>query len=163
MSHTTANTVVRSRYDNYQTISRRNTTANRYTSRMYAGRREAYPSNQDIQNLCRRPNARNESLGHLSADDMMWSAALITDSKLVERKDYPATHKDEFLYDLIEYGVMDRMEGEPRNASEEKSMRYAAVCSSFVYDHVVNLEQKVGSLPWYLFVWSNKVIPLDGS
>ena len=92
-------------------------------------------------------------------NDMMWSAALITDSKLLERKVFPNTHKDEFLYDLIEYGVMDRMEGEPRNASEEKSMRYAAVCSSFVYDHVVNLEQKVGSLPWYLFVWSDKAIP----
>jgi len=94
---------------------------------------------------------------------MIWSAALVTDSKLLERKDFPSTHKDKFLNDLIEYGTLDRMEGEPRNASEEKSMRYAAVCSSFVYDHVVNLEQKVGSLPWYLFVWSNKAIPLDGS
>jgi hypothetical protein len=149
MSHTTANSTARSLSDPFQHISRRNAVSNRYTSRMFAGRREAYPSNEDIQRLARRPNARNESLGHLSADDMIWSAALVTDSKLLERKDFPATHKDEFLNDLIEYGVMDRMEGEPRNPSEEKSMRYAAVCSSFVYDHVVNLEQKVGVLPWY--------------
>jgi len=157
MSHTTANIVAHSLSDPYQSISRRNTVANRFTSRMFSGRREAYPSNQDIQRLARHPNTHNKTLGHLSADDMMWSAALVTDSKLLERKDFPATHKDEFLNDLIEYGVMDCMEGEPRNASEEKSMRYAAVCSSFVYDHVVNLEQKVGSLPWYLFVWFNKV------
>jgi len=157
MSHTTANVVIHSLYNPYQSISRRNVVHNRFTSRMYVGRREGYPSNQEIQQLARRPNARNETLGHLSADNMMWSAALITDSKLLERKDYPATYKDEFLYDLIEYGVMDCMEGEPRNASEEKSMRYTAVCSSFVYDHVVNLEQKVGSLPCDLFVWSNKV------
>ena len=71
--------------------------ANRFAGRMFSGRREAYPSNQDIQNLARRPNARHKTLGHLSADDMMWSAALITDSKLLERKDYPATHKDESL------------------------------------------------------------------
>jgi hypothetical protein len=129
---------------------------------MYSGRREAYPSNQDIQNLARRPNARNESLGYLSSDDMIWSAALVTDSKLLERKGFPSLHKDEFFNDLIEYGVLDRMEGEPRNASEEKSMRYAAVCSSFVYDHVVILEQKVGSLPWDLFVWSDNH-PLDAS
>ena len=108
MSHTTANTIVRSLYDPYQSISRRNTVANRFTSRMFSGRREVYPSNQDIQNLARRPNAHNETLGHLSADDMMWSAALITDSKLLERKAFPDTHKDEFLYDLIKYGVMDR-------------------------------------------------------
>jgi len=58
---------------------------------------------------------------------------------------------------------MDRMEGETCNALEEKSMQYAAVYSSFVYDHVVNLEQKVGLLPWDLFVWSNKVTLLDDS
>ena len=140
MSHTTANTIARSLFDPYQSISRRNVVANRFTGRMFSGRREAYPSNQEIQHLSRRPNACNKSLGHLSSDDMVWSTALITDSKLLERMDFPATHKDEFLYDLLEYGVMDRMEGEPRNASEEKSMRYAAVCSSFMYDHVVNLE-----------------------
>jgi len=157
MSHTTANIVARSLSDPYQSISRCNTVANRFTSWMFSGRREVYPSNQDIQRLAHRPNAHNETLGHLSADNVMWSAALVTDSKLLERKDFPDSHKDEFLNDLIEYGVMDRMEGEPRNASEEKSMWYVAVCLLFVYDHVVNLEQKVGSLPWYLFVWFNKV------
>ena len=86
----------------------------------------------------------------------MWSAALITDSKLLERKGFPNTHKDEFLYDLIEYGVMDCMEGELCNALEEKSMWCASVCSSFVYDYVVNLEQKVSLMPCDLFVWSNK-------
>jgi len=71
--------------------------ANCFTSRMFSGHREAYPSNQDIQNLARRPNACNETLRHLSADNMMWSAALITDSKLLERKGFPDTHKDEFV------------------------------------------------------------------
>jgi len=63
MSHTTANTIARSLYDPYQSISRCNVVANRFTGRMFLGRREAYPSNQDIQNFSRHPNARNESLG----------------------------------------------------------------------------------------------------
>jgi len=121
MSHTTANTIACSLHDPYQSISHCNVVANRFTGRMFSGRREVYPSNQDIQNLARHPNACNETLGHLSTDDMMWSTALITDSKLLECKGFPDTHKDEFLYDLIEYGVMDCMEGEPRNALEEKT------------------------------------------
>jgi hypothetical protein len=110
---------------------------------MFSGRREEYPSNIDIQNTAHRPNARNESTGHLSSADLIWSAALVTDSKLLLRKSFPPEHRDEYLSDLLEYGIMDRMDGEERNASEERGMRYSAACSSFVYDHVVTLEQKV--------------------
>jgi len=115
-----------------------------------------YPQCTHWVNDARCPNAHYESLGHLSSDNMIWSTALVSNSKLLECKEFPGTHKDEFIYDLLEYGIMDRMEGETHNALEEKSMWYAAMCSSFVYDHIINLEQKVGLMPCDLFVWSNK-------
>ena len=105
--------------------------------------RKEYPSNQQIQNQAASTGACGITAGHLSAKDMIWSVAMVSDQKLTTHKTFPSIHQDEYLDNLLSYGILDCMEGEPRNQVEEKCFCYMAVCSLFVYDHCILLEQKV--------------------
>ena len=105
--------------------------------------REDYPSNQQIQNQAASTGACGVITGHLSAKDMIWLAAMVSDQKLATHKTFPGIHRDEYLDDLLSYGILDCMEGEPWNPVEEKCFCYVAACSSFVYNHCILLEQKV--------------------
>jgi hypothetical protein len=143
MANTTQDRVHRSVSDRYATISRTSATFHSHTGRLINGTREVYPTNKQIRRLAGALNARDHTAGHLARDDLIWSAAMVSDVKLKKRSEAIPEYRDEYLDDLISVGILDRQDGDVRNAAEEKSMRYAASCSSMVMDHVTALESKV--------------------
>jgi len=82
-------------------------------------------------------------MGHLFWEDLIWSTAIVSNQKLKLHSEFPEIHWDEYLQDLLSTGIFDHIGEEHQDNTKEKFMRYAAVCTSFVFDHVTTLEQKV--------------------
>ena len=82
-------------------------------------------------------------MGHLSQDNLIWLAAIISNQKLKLCSKLPEIHQNGYLQDNLSTGILDCKGGEQQDNTEEKCMWYAAVCALFVFDHVTTLEQKV--------------------
>ena len=143
MANTTLDTKTRSVSDPLCTISRRSSAFNHFTSRMIGGDREQYPTNRDIRRYAQSVNGRFHTAGHLSRDDLIWSAVMVSNMSQEKWMKMSPNHRDEYFEDLVAVGILDRVDPDHRNFLEEKLMRYSAVMSSFVMDHVTNIEDKV--------------------
>ena len=87
-----------------------------------------------------RQSAQNADYQHLQEPDLLWTGAILADRAQKDHQGCPLRDQD-FLLDLtIEVGLYN---DEAANTFLEKSMRYTAVSSSLLYDHVVALENKV--------------------
>ena len=85
-------------------------------------------------------SAQNADYQHLQEPDLLWTRAILSDQAQKDRQSRPLRDRDFLLDSTIEVGLYDN---EATNTFLEKSMRYTAVNSSLLYDHIVALENKV--------------------
>ena len=85
-------------------------------------------------------SARNANYQHLQEPDLLWTGAILSNWAQKDRQNRPLRDRNFLLDSTIEVGLYDN---EAANTFLEKSMRYTAVNSSLLYDHVVALEKKV--------------------
>ena len=84
--------------------------------------------------------ARNADFQHLQEPDLLWTRAILADQAQKDCQNQALKDRD-FLLDLtITMGLYDN---KVANTFLEKSMRYTAVSSLLLYDHVVALENTV--------------------
>ena len=88
----------------------------------------------------KRAGARNADYQHLKEPDLLWTGAILSDRAQKDRQDRELRDRDFLLDSMIDVGLYDN---EATNTFVEKSMRYTAISSSLLYDHVVSLENKV--------------------
>ena len=87
-----------------------------------------------------RQSARNADYQHLQEPDPLWTGAILSDRAQKDHQSRPLRDRDFLLDSTIEVGLYDN---KAANTFLEKSMRYTAVNSSLLYDHIVTLENKV--------------------
>ena len=87
-----------------------------------------------------RQAARNGDYQHLQELDLLWTGAILADRAQKDRQERVLRDRDFLLDSTIAMGLYNN---EVANTFLEKSMRYTAVSSSLLYDHVVALETKV--------------------
>ena len=102
--------------------------------------RAPYPSPSRVAVDATRQSARNANYQHLQELDLLWTGAILSDRAQKDRQNRPLRDRDFLLDFTIEVGLYDN---EAANTFLEKLMRYTAVSSSLLYDHVVALENKV--------------------
>ena len=90
-----------------------------------------------------RQAAQNADYQHLQELDLLWTGAILLDRAQKDRQERALRDRDFFLDLSIAMGLYDN---EVANSFLEKSMRYTAVSSSLLYDHVIALEAKVRRL-----------------
>ena len=102
--------------------------------------RAPYPLPSRVTVDATRQSARNADYQHLQEPDLLWTGVILSDRVQKDRQSHPLRDRN-FLLDLtINMGLYDH---EAANTFLEKSMRYTAVSSSLLYDHIVALENKV--------------------
>ena len=84
--------------------------------------------------------ARNADYQHLQEPDLLWTGVILADQAQKDHQSCPLRDRDFLLDSTIKVGLYDN---EAANMFLEKSMRYTAVNSSLLYDHVIALENKV--------------------
>ena len=87
-----------------------------------------------------RSGACNADYQHLKEPDLLWTGAILSDRAQKDRADRELRDHDFLLDSMIDVGLYDN---KVANTFLKKSMRYTAVSSSLLYDHVVSLENKV--------------------
>ena len=102
--------------------------------------RAPYPSPSRVAVDATRQSARNANYQHLQVPDLLWTGAILSNRAQKDWQSRPLRDRDFLLDSTIEVGLYDN---EAANTFLEKSMRYTAVSSSVLYDHVVALENKV--------------------
>ena len=102
--------------------------------------RAPYPSPSRVTVDAMRQSARNTDYQHLQEPDLLWTGAILSDWAQKDRQNRPLRDRDFLLDSTIEVGLYDN---EAANTFLEKLMRYTAVNSSLLYDHIVTLENKV--------------------
>ena len=102
--------------------------------------RAPYPSPSRVAVDVTRQLARNTDYQHLQEPDLLWTGAILSDRAQKDRQSRLLRDRDFLLDSTIEVGLYDN---EAANTFLEKSMRYTAVSSSLLYDHIVALENKV--------------------
>ena len=85
----------------------------------------------------------NADYQHLQEPDLLWTGAILSDHAQKDRQERALRDRDFLLDSTIAMGLYDN---EAANTFLEKSMRYTAVSSSLLYNHVVALETKVRRL-----------------
>ena len=85
-------------------------------------------------------SAQNADYQHLQEPDLLWTRAILSNRAQKDRQSCPLRDRDFLLDSTIEVGLYDN---EAANTFLEKSMRYTAINSSLLYDHIVALENKV--------------------
>ena len=85
-------------------------------------------------------SAQNADYQHLQEPDLLWTRAILSDQAQKDCQSCPLRDRDFLLDSTIEVGLYDN---EAANTFLEKLMRYTAVSSLLLYDHVVALENKV--------------------
>ena len=102
--------------------------------------RAPYPSPSRVFVDVMRQSAWNADYQHLQELDLLWTGVILADQVQKDHQGRPLRDRD-FLLDLtIDMGLYDH---EATNTFLEKSMRYTAVSSLLLYDHVITLENKV--------------------
>ena len=102
--------------------------------------RAPYPSPSHVAVDATRQLARNADYQHLQEPDLLWTGAILSDRAQKDHQSRPLRDRDFLLDSTIEVGLYDN---KAANTFLEKSMRYTAVNSSLLYDHIVTLENKV--------------------
>ena len=87
-----------------------------------------------------RSGARNANYQHLKEPDLLWTGVILSDRAQKDRANRELRDHDFLLDSMIDAGLYDN---EAANSFVEKSMRYTAISSSLLYDHVVSLKNKV--------------------
>ena len=87
-----------------------------------------------------RQSARNTNYQYLQELDLLWTRAILSDCAQKDCQSHPLRDRDFFLDSTIKVGLYDN---EATNTFLEKLMRYTAISSSLLYDHIVALENKV--------------------
>ena len=109
-------------------------------SNLLRSTRAPYPSPSRVAVDATRSGARNADYQHLKEPDLLWTGAILSDRAQKDRSDRELRDCDFLLDSMIDAGLYDN---EVANTFVEKSMRYMAVNSSLLYDHIVSLENKV--------------------
>ena len=102
--------------------------------------RAPYPSPSHVAVDATRQSAQNANHQHLQEPDLLWTGAILSDRAQKDCQSCPLRDRDFLLDSTIEVGLYNN---EAANTFLEKSMRYTAVSSLLLYDHVVTLENKV--------------------
>ena len=102
--------------------------------------RAPYPSLSRVAVDAMRQSARNADYQHLQELDLLWTGAILSDWAQKDCQSHPLRDRDFLLGSTIKVGHYDN---EAANTFLEKSMRYTAVSSSLLYDHIIALENKV--------------------
>ena len=102
--------------------------------------RAPYPSPSRVAVDATRQSARNADYQHLQKPDLLWTGAILSNQAQKDCQNCPLRDRDFLLDSTIEVGLYDN---EATNTFLEKSMRYTAVNSSLLYDHIITLENKV--------------------
>ena len=87
-----------------------------------------------------RQSARNADYQHLQEPDFLWTGAILSDQAQKDHQSRPLRDRDFLLDSTIDIGLYDH---KATNSFLEKSMRYTAVSSLLLYNHVIALENKV--------------------
>ena len=99
-----------------------------------------YPSASQIVVEAKRVLARNADFQYLEEPDLLWTGVILADKAQKDRQDRDLQDRDFLLDSTIGMGLYNN---EVANSFVEKSMRYTAVSTSLLYDHVVGLEHQV--------------------
>ena len=102
--------------------------------------RAPYPSPSHVAVDVTCQSARNADYQHLQELDLLWTGAILSDRVQKDHQSCPLRDRDFLLDSTIEVGLYDN---EAVNTFLEKSMRYTAISSLLLYDHIVALENKV--------------------
>ena len=102
--------------------------------------RAPYPSPSRVAVDVTHQSARNADYQHLQEPDLLWTGAILSDQAQKDHQSCLLRDRDFLLDSTIEVGLYDN---EAANTFLEKSMRYTAVNSLLLYDHIVALENKV--------------------
>ena len=102
--------------------------------------RAPYPSPSRVAVDVTCQSAQNTNYQHLQEPDLLWTGAILSDWAQKDCQNCPLKDRDFLLDSTIEVGLYDK---EAANTFLEKSMRYTAVNSSLLYNHIVALENKV--------------------
>ena len=102
--------------------------------------RAPYPLLSHVAVDATRQSAQNTNYQHLQELDLLWTGAILSDCAQKDHQSCPLRDRDFLLDSTIEVGLYDN---EAANTFLEKLMRYTAVSSSLLYNHIVTLENKV--------------------
>ena len=102
--------------------------------------RAPYPSPSHVAIDATRQSAQNANYQHLQEPDLLWTRAILSDWAQKDRQSRPLRDRDFLLDSTIKVGLYDN---EAADTFLEKSMRYTAISSSLLYNHIVTLENKV--------------------
>ena len=102
--------------------------------------RAPYPSLSRVAVDATHQSAQNANYQHLQELDLLWTGAILSNRAQKDCQNRPLRDRDFLLDSTIDMGLYDN---EAANTFLEKSMRYTAVSSSLLYDHIVALENKV--------------------
>ena len=102
--------------------------------------RAPYPLPSRVAIDATRQSARNTDYQHLQEPDLLWTGAILSNRAQKDCQSHPLRDRDFLLDSTIKVGLYDN---EAANTFLEKSMRYTAISSSLLYDHIVTLENKV--------------------
>ena len=99
-----------------------------------------YPSPSHVAVDATHQLAQNADYQHLQEPDLLWTGAILSDRAQKDRQSHLLRDRDFLLDSTIEVGLYDN---EAANTFLEKLMRYTAVSSSLLYNHIAALENKV--------------------
>ena len=102
--------------------------------------RAPYPLPSRVAVNATHQSAQNTDYQHLQEPDLLWTGAILSDRAQKDCQSCPLRDRDFLLDSTIKVGLYDN---EAANTFLEKSMRYTAVSSLLLYDHIVALENKV--------------------
>ena len=103
--------------------------------------KEKYPRPEEIVRRAREGHDSNEeTFADLYLDDLLWAQAIASDHRLKGRD----REVIEPLVELLNRGIYDREEKEENCRSEERSMRFSAVCDSLLLQYCCSLRELVG-------------------
>jgi hypothetical protein len=143
MANTTDHRIYESSYRLGRRITRESAVFYSTVRRSGGGvRREPYPTNRQVMYRSSNWPQRIQHAEDLYEVDVLWSAAMLSDVSINRRANNRTESNDPFMNRVFELGLYDLVvDDEDRNLV--KAMRYAAVCASFVMDHVDVLERQV--------------------
>ena len=102
--------------------------------------RAPYPSPSRVAIDATCQSARNADYQHLQEPDLLWTGAILSNWAQEDRQSCLLRDRDFLLDSTIKVGLYDN---EAANTFLEKLMRYTAISSSLLYDHIIALENKV--------------------
>src|SRR5919206_4597982 len=138
----------RSVVDGYHTISRGSTAVFNQGPLLDGVRRNAYPTNAQVILQAAREGNRRDEFDNVYFPDRLWGFAMVTDRRLEAKTRMDREYRDRPLIAHISDGLYDQKDV-GMGLTERRSLKYSAVATSMLYDHILDLEPQVG-FPQYL-------------